>query len=142
MRTVNELKMPRAIEKTIRVNLERIKLIRDSLLPGGINYDVDRVQSSNMNDRYAAAMARIYDIEKRIDRLQKKRAWYIDERIPYLLKLVKNPDARKVIELHDVFGLPMVQVENILFVSHATAYRLRAQGLAEMENDTNDTYNV
>lgn len=132
MRAEEELRMPREIEKRIRVHLARIEQIRGSLLPGGIAYDMDRVQVGFPGDRYAQAMGRISEIEERIKKLEEKKEWYEAVRIPLLLDQVFDPEARTVIHLHDVLSLPMSQTAEILYLSRATAYRLRETGLADI----------
>lgn len=49
--------------------LEEINNIKLSLLPGGISYDRDKVDTSPV-DRYSKAFARIDELEGELDRLQ------------------------------------------------------------------------
>lgn len=132
MKPEDELQMPHVIDKRIRFQLARIEYIRSSLLPGGIAYDMDRVQVGFPGDRYAQAMARISEIEDNIRKLEEKKEWYENVRIPLLLDQVFDPEARTVIHLHDVLSLPMNQTAEILYLSRATAYRLRETGLADI----------
>lgn len=132
MRVEEELRMPREIEKRIRVNLARIEQIRGSLLPGGYDYERDRVQGGMPGDRYAAAMGRISELEERIRQLEEKKYWYESVRIPLLLDQVFDPEAREIIHLHDVLMIPMSKTAEILYLSRATAYRLRETGLADI----------
>lgn len=132
MKPEDELQMPHVIDKRIRFQLARIEYIRSGLLPGGIAYDMDRVQVGFPGDRYAQAMGRISEIEERIKKLEEKKEWYETVRIPLLLDQVFDPEARTVIHLHDVLSIPMNQTAEILYLSRATAYRLRETGLADI----------
>lgn len=132
MKPEDELQMPHVIDKRIRFQLARIEYIRSSLLPGGIAYDMDRVQGGYPGDRYAQAMARISEIEDNIRKLEEKKEWYENVRIPLLLDQIFDPEARTVIQLHDVMRLSMAETAEILYMSRATAYRIRENGLADI----------
>lgn len=132
MRVEEELRMPREIEKRIRVQLTRIEQIRGSLLPGGYDYERDKVQGGFPGDKYALAMGKITEIEERIRTLEEKKEWYENVRIPLLLDQVFDPEAKTVIYLYDVLMIPMNQTAEILYLSRATAYRLRGKGLADI----------
>ena len=132
MKPEDELQMPYVIDKRIRFQLARIEYIRSSLLPGGIAYDTDKVQGGYPGDRYAAAMGRISEIEDRIKKLEEKKKWYEDIRIPLLLDQVFDPEARNVLQLHDVMRLSMMETAEILYMSRATAYRIRESGLNDI----------
>lgn len=132
MKPEDELQMPHVIDKRIRFQLARIEYIRSSLLPGGIAYDMDRVQGGYPGDRYAQAMARISEIEGNIRKLEEKKEWYENVRIPLLLDQIFDPEARTVIQLHDVMRLSMAETAEILYMSRATAYRIRENGLNDI----------
>ena len=132
MKPEDELQMPHVIDKRIRFQLARIEYIRSSLLPGGIAYDMDRVQGGYPGDRYAQAMARISEIEDNIRKLEEKKEWYENVRIPLLLDQIFDPEARTVIQLHDVMRLSMAETAEILYMSRATAYRIRENGLNDI----------
>lgn len=132
MRAEEELRMPREIEKRIRVQLTRIEQIRGSLLPGGYDYERDKVQGGFPGDKYALAMGKIAEIEERIKTLEEKKEWYENVRIPLLLDQIFDPEARTVIQLHDVMRLSMAETAEILYMSRATAYRIRENGLADI----------
>lgn len=132
MKPEDELQMPHVIDKRIRFQLARIEYIRSSLLPGGIAYDMDRVQGGYPGDRYAQAMARISEIEENIRKLEEKKEWYENVRIPLLLDQIFDPEARTIIQLHDVMRLSMAETAEILYMSRATAYRIRENGLADI----------
>lgn len=132
MKPEDELQMPHVIDKRIRFQLARIEYIRSSLLPGGIAYDMDRVQGGYPGDRYAQAMARISETEDNIRKLEEKKEWYENVRIPLLLDQIFDPEARTVIQLHDVMRLSMAETAEILYMSRATAYRVRENGLNDI----------
>ena len=133
MRAEEELKTPHSINKRIRVQLARIDQIRLSLLPGGMNYDLDRVQGGFPGDRYAEAMGRISEIEERIKKLEEKKRYYETERIPLLLSQVFKPDAVSVLELHILQRMSMQRTADALYMSRSTANRLMKDGLKDIQ---------
>ena len=134
MRAEIELRMPYYIEKQIRNYLVRIDYIRSSLLPGGIAYDLDRVQGGFPGDRYANAMGRISEIEDVITKLEQKKDWYENIRIPLLLEQVKKTDAADVLLYHIVMRMPMWMAANKVIVSRSTANRLMREGLQDIQD--------
>ena len=133
MRAEIELRMPYYIDKQIRNHLARIDYIRSSLLPGGIAYDLDRVQGGFPGDRYANAMGRISEIEAVITKLEQKKDWYENIRIPLLLEQVKKTDAADVLLYHIVMRMPMWMAANKVIVSRSTANRLMREGLQDIQ---------
>ena len=61
------------IDKIIGAKLEKIRSLKNSLLPIGIRYDLDKVLTSP-DDRVSKIMADISELEEQVDSLKAKRA--------------------------------------------------------------------
>lgn len=96
---------------------------------GGIRYDKDRVQTSP-NDYMTMAIADAIELEKHINDMEaeieeKKGEAYA------IVRQMKNPDQRAVIEWYYLNGLSMIDTANKLSISERTAYYLKEDALTE-----------
>ena len=130
------LREPRQIEKQIRALKAQIQRTLETLEPGGVNYEQDRVQTSP-RDRFAEVMGEVDELWAKVDvlydRLDKSR-----RRVLLLLDQVKDKDTRMILNLHDVLKFPMDEVAEIVYVSRSKCYDLRSQGLQEISLDDLD----
>lgn len=132
MRAEEILQEPRHIEWLIKTISAEIELARCSLLPGGINYELDKIQGGAGGDRYADVMAKIDALEQKAKRLEEKRARLLDEVIPRLVALCDDETARILI-LHDVKGIPMEELSLKHYRSRSNLYELRRVGLVVIQ---------
>ena len=131
MTALDALKEPKRLERQIFAVMQQIDEEHAKLMPGGLNYEVDRVQTTP-RDRFADVMARIDELETQMDELM-KRLDKSRERVLLLLDQVKDKDARIILNLHDVIGLPMDAVAEGLYMSRALCYIVRNKALNEID---------
>lgn len=130
------LREPKEIEKQIRALKAQIKATLETLEPGGINYEQDRVQTSP-RDRFADVMGEVYDLEAKVEKLYDQ----LDKskrRVLLLLDQVTDKDTRIIINLHDVLEFSMDDITEVVFMSRSKCYDLRSQGLQEISLDDLD----
>ena len=133
MTALDALKEPKEIEKQIRALKAQIKATLETLEPGGINYEQDRVQTSP-RDRFADVMGEVYDLEAKVEKLYDQ----LDKskrRVLLLLDQVEDKDTRMILNLHDVLEFSMDEVAEIVYISRSKCYYLREQGLASIDLD-------
>lgn len=129
MRAEDLLREPERLGRKIVILAKEIDRIRNDLLPGGVDYAADRVQGGGGVDRYPPAMDRILAREKKIQELNARRMWLIEERIPWLLSQIQNELARDVVRAYYCEGRnTMEEVAEMLHIAYATAYRYRYMG--------------
>lgn len=118
---------PRAITRQIkRLSYEREELI-SCLLPSGIRYDVDRVQTSP-EDMMPKVMARVDEIDRKIADLSMEKAAALI-RIGKMLETLSNDFTRDVISLRFVKGLSPVKTASTLYCSEQAVYKHQRIGL-------------
>ena len=81
---------PRLHENKIRRLESTIEGLRDCLLPGGMRYDTDRVQTSQ-SDKMLEIMCRITELESELDEERQKKANAVREIDKALMKMPEGP---------------------------------------------------
>ena len=81
---------PRAYDNKIKRIESTIEGLRSCLLPGGIRYDKDRVQTTP-SDKMTEIVCRITDLEKELEEEQQNRANAVMEIDKALMKLPEGP---------------------------------------------------
>lgn len=121
---------PRRISDEIwRKDLRRQEL-RSCLLPAGITYDKDRVQTSP-EDSMARVMAEVDEIDSQIDALQRARALEI-LRISRVIDQMDDPREATVLDAYYLGRKSMQEIAEHLHYSERHVYRLRSEGVAKM----------
>ena len=121
---------PRRISDEIwRKDLRRQEL-RSCLLPAGIAYDKDRVQTSP-EDSMARVMAEVDEIDSQIDALQRARALEI-LRISRVIDRMDDPREATVLDAYYLGRRSMQEIAEHLHYSERHVYRLRSEGVAKM----------
>ena len=121
---------PRRISDEIwRKDLRRQEL-RSCLLPSGITYDRDRVQTSP-EDSMARIMAEVDEIDSQIDALQRARALEI-LRISRVIDQMDDPREVTVLDAYYLGRKSMQEIAEHLHYSERHVYRLRSEGVAKM----------
>ena len=121
---------PRRISDEIwRKDLRRQEL-RSCLLPSGITYDRDRVQTSP-EDSMARIMAEVDEIDSQIDALQRARALEI-LRISRVIDQMDDPREVTVLDAYYLGRRSMQEIAEHLHYSERHVYRLRSEGVAKM----------
>ena len=134
MRAEDLLREPERLDRKIRILAREIDRIRLGLLPGGIDYTLDRVDGGGGSDRYPAALDRILPREEKIRELNARRLWLLDVRIPWLLSQIRDDLDRDIVRAYYCEGRnTMEQVAELVHVSYATAYRHRDRGVGDVQ---------
>ena len=121
---------PRRISDEIwRKDLRRQEL-RSCLLPAGIAYDKDRVQTSP-EDSMARVMAEVDELDGQIDALQRARALEI-LRISRVIDQMDDPREATVLDAYYLGRKSMQEIAEHLHYSTRHVYRLRDDGVAKM----------
>lgn len=115
----------RRIELKIRRISLQIAELESCLLPQGIRYDKDKVQTSP-EDQLSRITSRITDLEKQRDRLMRERAQLILE-IQDLLDQLESEQERIVLEAYYLSRMSMMEISEMISYSIAQTYRFRAR---------------
>lgn len=132
MKAEELLREPERLERKIKLLVNEIDYQRSTLLPGGIDYSADKVQSSG-NDKYPRVMDIILKDEEMVRELNARRLYLIHERIPALIDQIENELARDVIQAYYLTDATMAEVCDLCSISNMTAYRYRWMGLADIQ---------
>jgi DNA-directed RNA polymerase specialized sigma24 family protein len=123
---------PRRISDEIwRKDLRRQEL-RACLLPIGITYDKDPVQTSP-EDSVAGVMAEVADLDQQIEELQHRKAQSIME-ISRILDNLDDPREATVLDAYYLGYRSMQQIADHMHYSLRHVYRIRNAGVANMSN--------
>ena len=121
---------PRRIADAIwRKDLRRQEL-RSCLLPSGITYDRDRVQTSP-EDSMARVMAEVDELDQQIDTLRRSMAMEI-LRISRVIDQMDDPREATVLDAYYLGRRSMQEIAEHLHYSERHVYRLRSEGVAKM----------
>ena len=94
---------PRWMQSEISALTEQIATLKTSLLPAGIRYDKDKVQTSP-DDQMSAIFSRIDELERERDAKALERSQYIDSMRETFLHL-SRPDYYDVLNLRFIANL-------------------------------------
>ena len=121
---------PRRIADAIwRKDLRRQEL-RSCLLPSGITYDKDPVQTSP-EDSMARIMAEVDELDQQIERLQHSRAMEI-LRISRVIDQIEDSREATVIDAYYLGRRSIQEIADHMHYSPRHVYRLRSEGVAKM----------
>lgn len=121
---------PRRISDEIwRKDLRRQEL-RSCLLPSGITYDKDPVQTSP-EDSMARIMAEVDELDGQIDTLRRSMAVEI-LRISRVIDQMDDPREATVLDAYYLGRRSMQEIADHLHYSTRHVYRLRDDGVAKM----------
>lgn len=121
---------PRRISDEIwRKDLRRQEL-RSCLLPSGITYDKDPVQTSP-EDSMARIMAEVDELDQQIDTLRRSMATEI-LRISRVIDQMDDPREATVLDAYYLGRKSMQEIADHLHYSTRHVYRLRDDGVAKM----------
>ena len=133
-----ELYKIRNTQKEINELKQRIDEEYYSLLPSGIRYDLDKVQTSP-EDRLPEVMGRIDEHTRvmcdRLERLLVRKQW-----AEHLINKLEDTRQRQVLDLYflSVERMTMEQVAKKMGYSVQQVYRLYAAGLEILEKDESE----
>lgn len=133
MRAKEIFEEPARIAGQMRELVAEIAQMRLSLLPGGIDYSIDRVQGGEGSGRTEAVLDKIAQKEKRLEELDARRVWLLDVELPRLMEYVTDPEGRQVLNLYYRHSYSIDRVGQILYISRMTVYRRRDRALEEID---------
>ena len=115
----------RRIELRIRRISLQIEELESSLLPQGIRYDKDKVQTSP-EDTLSKIAGKISDLEKLRTQLVRERRLLLLE-IQDVLDQLENEQEQIVLEAYYLSRMSMMEISEMISYSIAQTYRFRAR---------------
>ena len=140
--TVNYLMGVRSFELTIwRLSLQRDEL-QSCLLPAGIRYDKDVVQTS-LEDKLSTIAGAVIELDQRIQELRQQKARLI-MRITASIDRLPDSRERTILVAFYIGRKSIKEIADIITYSESHTYQLRRQGvrhLAEILTEDNNNHN-
>lgn len=124
------MRQVRQIELKIRRLTLQIEELESCLLPQGIRYDRDKVQTSP-EDVLPKIAGKIQELEKQRTQLARERALLLLEIQDALDQLESEPE-RIVLEAYYLSRMSMREISEMIGYSIRQAYRLRTAGLQKL----------
>lgn len=122
------LRRPNRILGDIIIQREKAETLRENVLPKGISFDKEKVQSV-AGDKMANYAARLEEIEGKLEELTEEYYQAIND-IERVIYLVDNEDAREVLAKRYIARKPWIKIETEMeYMSIATVYRAHKTGL-------------
>ena len=122
------LRRPNRILGDIIIQREKAETLRENVLPKGISFDKEKVQSV-AGDKMANYAARLEEIESKLEELTEEYYEAIND-IERVIYLVDNEDAREVLAKRYIARKPWIKIETEMeYMSIATVYRAHKTGL-------------
>ena len=129
------MRQVRQIELRIRRLTLQIEELESCLLPQGIRYDRDKVQTSP-EDVLPKIAGKIQELEKQRTQLARERALLLLEIQDALDQLESEPE-RIVLEAYYLSRMSMREISDMIGYSIRQAYRLRTAGLQKLAHIAN-----
>lgn len=120
----------RRIELRIRRISLQIEELESSLLPQGIRYDKDKVQTSP-EDTLSKIAGKILELEKQRTQLVRERALLLME-IQDVLDQLENEQEQIVLEAYYLSRMPMRDIADMINYSIRSVYTFRKRGLQKL----------
>ena len=118
---------PRRIADAIwRKDLRRQEL-RSCLLPSGIAYDGDRVQTSP-EDRMADVLAKVAEIDAEIEQLRREKAKAV-MRVSEMIEALEDEGQRQLMSALYIARMSMTEAAAYVSYSRRQAYRIRREAI-------------
>ncbi len=124
------LEKPQSIDHEILRIRQKIAALRGCLLPQGIRYDLDKVQTSP-EDRMSRINAEIADLNARIDALLDDKAEAV-RRISLAIESLDDDRERNVLSLYYVGRKTMREIERELHYSKRWTIKLKRAGVTKL----------
>jgi len=122
------LRRPNRILGDIIIQREKAETLRENVLPKGVSFDKEKVQSV-AGDKMANYAARLEEIEGKLEELTEEYYQAIND-IERVIYLVDNEDAREVLAKRYIARKPWIKIETEMeYMSIATVYRAHKTGL-------------
>ncbi len=122
------LRRPNKILGDINILREKAETLRENVLPKGVSFDKEKVQSI-AGDKMASYAARLEEIEQKLEELTEEYYQAIND-IERVIYLVDNQDAREVLAKRYISRKPWIKIEmEMEYMAIATVYRAHKTGL-------------
>ena len=118
---------PRLHDNKIKRLESTIEGLRDCLLPGGMRYDTDRVQTSP-SDKTTEIMCRIIELESELEEERQKKANAVMEIDKALMKMPEGPYKQLLAEYY-IGRIDIYKIADGMGVSVRHCYRLRKKAV-------------
>lgn len=125
-RAVAFLTQARRTDFEIRRKMTKMQELESCLLPSGISYDRDRVQTSP-TDAMSRACSEIFDLEREIKTLQARRAAEIKLIYDTVDKLASKEE-QTVLVLYFIGRVPVEKIADDMGYAPSTIYKFRRLG--------------
>lgn len=128
------LTKPNRLQSEIVKLIERVDALKASLLPMGIRYDTDRVQTSP-DDRTAAVMAEIDRLEREIRKKYLEKA----ETIAQIGKLIDTLDDEREAQILNAYylaGMPIREIAQEMYYCENYIYDLKRRGEMKLSEES------
>lgn len=122
---------PRKTRYKIEQLKARRQALRYSMLPGGIRYDIDKVQTSP-SDMMPEKMGELAELEEKIQRLEALHRRQIED-IETACSKLSDELQRTVIMMFYVGGIPVRGIAETLHYTAPTIYKARRQGQTALD---------
>lgn len=133
MSTESIFNEPGRIAGQMRELAAEIGQLRLSLLPGGLDYSMERVQGGSGSDRVEEILDRIREREERLEALDARRKWLLRVKLPELLKYIRDPEGRQIVSLYYLYDMrSQEKIGKILHMSTMTVSRKRRAALRDI----------
>lgn len=124
------LTRPRQIDRKIMRLRARIDELKMSLLPSGIRYDTDKVQTSP-EDPLLKVAEKVSELEEQIRDLYAERAKAVQE-ISDTIEKLEDDEEKTVLECRWGSRAPVWELADMMHVSRRTLYRIQKKALRHL----------
>lgn len=121
---------PRKTQAEIHKLIMRREALHGCLLPAGIRYDLDKVQTSP-SDRMSAIEAEIVDTSREIDKLMAQKLDQI-EMIADAIALLRNDTEQIILTGYYLSGLSMRQISETIHYTVRGANKIRQRAIRHL----------
>lgn len=104
--------------------------LRSCLLPSGIRYDLDKVQTSP-EDKLSKIMGKVDELDRQIAELMQEKALLVIE-IGEAIERLTDDNEKTVLTEFYIGRVPMTQVAELINYSPRRAYYFRKQGVIHL----------
>lgn len=133
----NILTRPKQLREQIGVLDAKIDACLTGLLPGGIRYDIPRVQTSP-KEQFPEVMAKVDDLtSKRIERA--RELFESIEQINSLANTIQDSTQKAVVIMHYIGGMTLTEVGERLGYTKSGVWHIHNKGIEFLEKETNET---
>lgn len=125
------LKRPKELKKKIDRKTEKLKELRDEMLPKAVNFEKERVQTSP-HDPMPDFAAKVYELDQQIADMYNEYESALDD-VEEVIGRIENGSAQLVMVKKYIRGKTIKQIEEEMFCSRRSVFNLQSSGLRAVE---------